>query len=121
MPFTASRNTVDTLNSMVESAKLCNWAGITNDGAIVTTFECVEYQMKNKSLAFYVVTFPMSYGAHFYYKFTFVHCTWGDPYEERKQQVTLERLFKKRYKRKKTFFNSFFNLAKPQTPKIRKS
>lgn len=50
IPFEASRNTTNTIASCYNSALMYGDAGITLDGSIVTTTECVDYRLKRNGL-----------------------------------------------------------------------
>jgi hypothetical protein len=96
--FEAKPQTAVTIEHMMKCARAHKWAGITVDGAVVTTYECVMSQWRSKTLVMWVHANWNLVQGQDNYKYSIHYCTYGDEYEEFKQRKTLERAYVKEIK-----------------------
>jgi hypothetical protein len=99
MLYNANPQTAVTIEYVMAAARNNKWAGITRDGSIVITFDCVYHQLKQERLVLYVYTDWRLVGSEGEYKYTIIYCpVTRDEYDKRIQITTLERLYKKSIK-----------------------
>lgn len=71
---TFAKNTVKAIQYALQSAKDHTWSGITLEGNIVTTFQCVEAQVESGNLLLYMVATSTILHGEIRYKIQTVYC-----------------------------------------------